>query len=108
MPRLPDKANAKLLQRFLVSAGVNLSNAAFNLQLFFKALVTIQSAQPIALKILIKSCHRRHHCQVVVVMACLAIAAHRGRHLEKDDLTNLQARIQRKRVMQALVFQFEG
>jgi hypothetical protein len=39
MPALPNKASAKLFQSFLVRAVVNLPDAAFNLQLLFKALV---------------------------------------------------------------------
>ena len=39
MPALPDKAGAKLFQRFLVIAVVNLSDAAFNLKFFLKALL---------------------------------------------------------------------
>ena len=46
MPALPDEAGAQLLQRFLVSAGVNLPNAAFNLQLLFKALVNDHPVSP--------------------------------------------------------------
>ena len=38
MPALPDKAGAKLFQRFLVVAVVNLSDAAFNLMFFLKGL----------------------------------------------------------------------
>ena len=46
VPRLTNKPCAKLLQRFLVSAVVNLSDAAFNLQLLFKALVNDHPVSP--------------------------------------------------------------
>ena len=46
MPALPDKAGAKLFQRFLVIAAVDLSNAAFNLKLFLKALVDDHPVSP--------------------------------------------------------------
>jgi len=46
MPALPNKAGAKLFQDFLVRAVVNLPDAAFNLQLFFKALVDDHPVSP--------------------------------------------------------------
>ena len=46
MPALPDKAGAKLFQRFLVIAIVDFPDAAFNLKLFLKALVDDHPVSP--------------------------------------------------------------
>ena len=70
--------------------------------------MTIQSAQPIALKILLNSCHRGHDCQVIVVVACLCIRVHGGvGHGMEDHLTDLQPWVQWQRMMQTLVLQLK-
>ena len=46
MPALPNKSGAKLFQGLLVFAAVDLSNAAFNLKLLFKALVDDHPVSP--------------------------------------------------------------